>query len=339
MESSVDTKFAHYVNKSQMYPVINQTSPYEDILGDEDKSSLIGEDGLMWSGATTLAATILITSSESTTTRLGGGSSDRKEVYSLAGKIVLSCLAATASLITVCGNLLVMLSFFLDRQIRNPTNYFILSLSVSDFLIGLISMPFLTFYLMLGYWPFGKIICNLWLSLDYTVCLTSIYTVLFITIDRFCSVRMPAKYRNWRTPDKIIIMVAFTWICPMLLFFTSIFGWSFTLRDEPYETQCDVAWSSNKVFSFVLVVAYFWSTLIVIIVLYIFIYQVARNLERKNREKQRKLSSLVGASASNTGALVSVVALPNQVSYIFYSLDFYYTIEKFNPLNTNFEIF
>lgn len=235
------------------------------------------------------------------------------EVYSVAGKIVLSSLAATASLITVCGNLLVMLSFFLDRQIRNPTNYFILSLSVSDFLIGLISMPFLTFYLMLGYWPFGKIICNLWLSLDYTVCLTSIYTVLFITIDRFCSVRMPAKYRNWRTPDKVIFMVGFTWLLPIFLFFTSIFGWSFTLSDEPYERQCDVAWSSNKIFSFILVVSYFWSTLIVIIVLYIFIYQVARNLERKSREKQRKLSSLVGASASNTGALVSVVALPNQV--------------------------
>jgi muscarinic acetylcholine receptor len=236
------------------------------------------------------------------------------EVYSLPAKIVLSTLAATASLITICGNLLVMCSFFLDRQIRNPTNYFILSLSVSDFIIGLISIPFLTFYLMIGEWPFGQIVCNLWLSLDYTVCLTSIYTVLFITIDRFCSVKMPAKYRKWRSPNKIVVMVMLTWLVPFSLFFPSIFGWSYGVQSEYNPKVCDVAWSNNKAFSVTLVFAYFWTTLVAIIVLYIFIYQVARNLERKSREKQRKLSSLVGCSATNTGALVGVVALPPAVS-------------------------
>ncbi|CAF0715455.1 unnamed protein product [Brachionus calyciflorus] len=233
------------------------------------------------------------------------------KVYSLPAKITLSILASTASLITVSGNLLVMLSFFLDRQIRNPTNYFILSLSVSDFVIGFVSMPFLTLYLMIGKWPFGQIICNLWLSLDYTVCLTSIYTVLFITIDRFCSVKIPAKYRKWRSPNKIIIMVMLTWLVPCGLFFTSIFAWSYGSNIEFDPRNCDVAWSSNKIFSVTLVFSYFWTTLVVIIVLYIFIYQVARNLEKKSREKQRKLSSLVGCSASNTGALVGVVVIPS----------------------------
>ena len=125
--------------------------------------------------------------------------------------ILIAIFGSVTSVLTVLGNILVMLAFFLDRQIRQPTNYFILSLSVSDFLIGLLSMPLLTIYIYAKEWPLNAIICDIWLSLDYTVCLTSIYTVLFITIDRFCSVKMPAKYRKWRTKRKINIMIAVTW--------------------------------------------------------------------------------------------------------------------------------
>jgi len=125
--------------------------------------------------------------------------------------VVVAIFGSVTSVLTVLGNILVILAFFLDRQIRQPTNYFILSLSVSDFLIGLLSMPILTIYIYAKEWPLNAIICDIWLSLDYTVCLTSIYTVLFITIDRFCSVKMPAKYRKWRTGRKINIMIAITW--------------------------------------------------------------------------------------------------------------------------------
>jgi muscarinic acetylcholine receptor M3 len=232
--------------------------------------------------------------------------------YPLFAKILIVVCAGSASIITVCGNLLVMCSFFLDRQIRNPTNYFILSLSVSDFVIGSLSIPFLTLFLVVGEWPFGQFMCNMWLSIDYSVNLTSILTVLFITIDRFCSVKMPAKYRKWRSANKIIVMVLLTWAIPISLFFTSIFGWSYGSAAVFDPKACDVAWASNKVFSVALVLSYFWSTLVAIIVLYIFIYQVARNLEKKSRQKQRKITSLVG-TAANTGTMVGVMALQSNV--------------------------
>jgi hypothetical protein len=131
--------------------------------------------------------------------------------YPIWSLILIAIFGSITSVLTVLGNILVILAFFLDRQIRQPTNYFILSLSVSDFLIGLLSMPLLTIYIYAKDWPLNGTICDIWLSLDYTVCLTSIYTVLFITIDRFCSVKMPAKYRKWRTKKKINIMIAITW--------------------------------------------------------------------------------------------------------------------------------
>jgi len=88
-------------------------------------------------------------------------------------------------------------------------------------------MPLYTVYILSQKtWPFGEILCDLWLSLDYTACLCSIctlpltrllpafgsylcsiYTVFCITVDRFCSIRMPARYRVWRTKTKIRIPI------------------------------------------------------------------------------------------------------------------------------------
>ncbi|CAF1087855.1 unnamed protein product [Rotaria sp. Silwood1] len=213
--------------------------------------------------------------------------------------VIVAIFGSVTSVLTVLGNILVMLAFFLDRQIRQPTNYFILSLSVSDFLIGLLSMPILTIYIYAKEWPLNAIICDIWLSLDYTVCLTSIYTVLFITIDRFCSVKMPAKYRKWRTRRKINIMIAATWAVPTLIFFTSTMVYPRVRSISNMQNGvCDVQWNKNHVFNLCLTIGYFWTTLFVMIILYIFIYGVASNLERKSRENARKMSSLVGMAGN-----------------------------------------
>ncbi|KAI6175309.1 hypothetical protein M3Y97_00674800 [Aphelenchoides bicaudatus] len=89
------------------------------------------------------------------------------------------------NLLVVCGNFFVLYILISQKQLHTSTNFIVLSLTVSDFLLGIIVLPFSIFQEYSASWLFGDVWCKAWLALDVLLSTASIYNLLAISFDRY----------------------------------------------------------------------------------------------------------------------------------------------------------
>ena len=132
-------------------------------------------------------------------------------------QLLLTVIGVCLSVVTIVGNILVMIAFKVDKTLQTISNYFLLSLALADFLIGCISMPLSLVYIFSNGWPLGPLICDAWLAIDYLNSNASVLNLLLISFDRYFSVTRPLTYRARRTTRRACAMIAGAWLVSALL--------------------------------------------------------------------------------------------------------------------------
>ncbi|CAF93538.1 unnamed protein product, partial [Tetraodon nigroviridis] len=146
-----------------------------------------------------------------------------KTVYPLPIRVILYMVLGVMVVVTVCGNLLVTVSIIYFKQLHTPTNYLLVSLAVSDFLLGFFVMLPSMIQLVETCWYFGDILCKVHLSFAVMLCTASIINLSTISIDRYNAVIHPLLYRRKMSGNVVFLMIFFSWSVSGVVGFGMIF--------------------------------------------------------------------------------------------------------------------
>ncbi|XP_052863785.1 muscarinic acetylcholine receptor DM1 [Anopheles cruzii] len=113
---------------------------------------------------------------------------------------------------TAAGNILVCLAIVWERRLQNVTNYFLMSLAITDLMVALSVMPLGILTLVKGHFPLQSEYCLVWICLDVLFCTASIMHLCTISVDRYLSLRYPMKFGRNKTRRRVVLKISFVWL-------------------------------------------------------------------------------------------------------------------------------
>ncbi|KAF3694464.1 Trace amine-associated receptor 13c [Channa argus] len=205
----------------------------------------------------------------------------KKPLQHLAETVFTYILLSCISFLTLVLNLLVIISISHFRQLHTPTNLLLLSLAVSDLLVGLLLMP-VRILLIGSCWFLGNFICALFQYLSYIITSSSVGNMVLISVDRYVAIIDPLCYPTKVTPQRVKFCVCLCWASCVL--YNGLILTDFLEQpDAFYSCHGECGNVINYIAGAVDVILTFIGPITVIIVLYMRVFVVAVSQARAMR--------------------------------------------------------
>ncbi|XP_001514168.1 5-hydroxytryptamine receptor 2A [Ornithorhynchus anatinus] len=121
-------------------------------------------------------------------------------------------LTAVVIILTIAGNILVIMAVSLEKKLQNATNYFLMSLAIADMLLGFFVMPVSMLNILYGYnWPFPTKLCPVWIYMDVLFSTASIMHLCAISLDRYIAIRNPIQHSRFNSRTKAFVKIIAVW--------------------------------------------------------------------------------------------------------------------------------
>jgi hypothetical protein len=212
--------------------------------------------------------------------------------FFLANKITVSFSA----ILTILGNTLVLVATWRERSLHQPNKYFIACLAVADLLVGMVVAP-LKVYQYNFYFKFYTMpthLCRFIVFVDTLALTASIYSLTFISFDRYLKISKPLQYKSRMTTSTSLKVIFIIWFIS-----TGISTYAATPQSgsngiiNTGSGFCPINRNKSKGFyTFVGITAFFLPT-VVTLVMYSLIFLVVHKRQKMLRNGELDQSSSV----------------------------------------------
>lgn len=202
-------------------------------------------------------------------------------------------------LLALFGNILVVIAFRVFQNLRNMTNYFIVSLAVADILVAAISMPVWGAYIITGpEWKFDIWVEQVWSCVDILCGVASILHLCFISLERYVCITSPLTYHDRMTTRKAVIAIFGIWSFSIFMAVLKIILWS--VPPPSYEIAVSISC--------------FFIPLVIMLICYMQIYRAAHHQIKKiiltvHGSPKRFLLSKELKAAKTVGAVIGAFVI------------------------------
>ena len=213
------------------------------------------------------------------------------ERLSGAASVVLSLWFASSGLAAVIGNAVVLWLFYKNESLRTISNWFLASLCVADFLVGLVVDPM---YIAIGVFAqprIGSILRKVMEMVWIHSTAATVFNLCCVSVDRFIAIRFPFRYQEIITKKRCYTVIIMVWLISLFLPFSRIL-------EETDATTFGNFWLSLLFIFFVLPLTvvtfcYFW--------IFIIAKKQAGRIKRENLQNFNEMNSPVRAIQNHKG--------------------------------------
>uniref|UniRef100_UPI0037E9127B D(1)-like dopamine receptor n=1 Tax=Semicossyphus pulcher TaxID=241346 RepID=UPI0037E9127B len=137
-------------------------------------------------------------------------------------RVLVGCVLFLLIVSTLLGNTLVCAAVVRFRHLRSKvTNFFVISLAVSDLFVAVLVMPWEAITEVTGTWLFGRF-CGVWIAFDIMCSTASILNLCIISVDRYWAIASPFKYERKMTHRVAFVMIGVAWTLSILISFIPV---------------------------------------------------------------------------------------------------------------------
>ena len=190
--------------------------------------------------------------------------------------VVESCIFVLVNVSAFVGNLLVCLAFYRNSSLRKVTNYFVLSLALTDLAMAVLVIPLATAASIANKWNTGDFGCRMRYFCTNSLGGTSLLTMMLLAINRYFRVVRPSLYPTLFSKNCSILIAVSAWVVTVITVIVLFYATGVRFRTFPVQPAFCLRVFANTSASIVFRVVhnvYIAIPSLVILLCYVKIYQ------------------------------------------------------------------